>query len=196
MPIDWSIVATVGAPLLALFAGVAIERALERRPKLVSYVGHVSAHMVQQQNGQPLNIYTHSLVLKNSGRKPAKNVRISHFYLPNFNIYPSIQHHTENLSAGGSDIVIPTLIPQQMITISYIYQPPITWEKINGDIRSDEGFAKKLSVLPTIQYPGWLNAIVVFFMLVGLVTIAYLVFSIVVDPLAPGFSEDVALYIR
>ena len=188
MTIDWNIVATVAAPLLTLFAGVALNRSIERRPKLVSYVGHVSAHTIQQQNGGPLNIYTHSVVLKNSGRKPAENVRISHLFLPNFNIYPSIQHHTENLPAGGADIVIPTLISQQMITISYIYQPPITWDKINGDIKSDEGFAKNVSVLPAIQYPGWVNAIVIFFMLVGLITTAYLVFSFVFTVPAPEVS--------
>ena len=42
MVINWSAVATIAAPIIALFAGVWINRRFESRAVLVSYFGHVA----------------------------------------------------------------------------------------------------------------------------------------------------------
>ncbi len=42
MIIDWQLVATLAAPIIALFAGGWINRWFESRPVLISYFGHVS----------------------------------------------------------------------------------------------------------------------------------------------------------
>ena len=65
MVIQWSIVATIAAPIIALFVGAALNRAVERRPRLVTYLGHVSAHRVEGEGGAPFDVFTHSVVLKN-----------------------------------------------------------------------------------------------------------------------------------
>ena len=178
MTIEWNVVAIIASPLIALVLGAILDRALERRPRLITYLGHVSAHRMNQQDGAPLDVFTHSIVLKNSGRKPANNIRISHSILPSFNVFPSIKYNVETLQDGVTEIVLPILIPGQEVTISYLYFPPITWENVNGEIKSDEGFAKVMRVLPTIQYPRWLNAVAGALMLVGLVALVYVAFSI------------------
>ena len=72
-------------------------------------------------------------------------------------------------------MVISTLVPGQQVTISYLYFPPTTWQDINVSVRSDEGFAKVLNVLPMVQYPKWFNAIAAGLMLIGLSTLLYLI---------------------
>jgi hypothetical protein len=43
MVINWSAVATIAAPIIALFAGVWINRRFESRAVLISYFGHVAS---------------------------------------------------------------------------------------------------------------------------------------------------------
>ena len=177
MAIDWDIVATIAAPLITLFFGVALSRKLERRPRLITYLGHVSAHRIDPETGNPIDVFTHSIVLQNAGRNAAHNVRITHSILPNFAVFPEIKYEVDHLPGGGSDIVVPVLVPQQEITISYLYFPPTTWDKINRIVTSNEGFAKVMNVLPAIQHPKWVNATAGSLMLIGIIALLYAIFE-------------------
>ena len=59
--------------------------------------------------------------------------------LPDFTIWPEIQHHVEDLPGSGREIVIPTLVPGEQITVSYLYFAPVTFDQINAGIRSRKG---------------------------------------------------------
>jgi hypothetical protein len=184
MEVDWGIAVAVAMPLITLFAGAFLNRAIESRPRLVTYLGHVSAHTVPRIGEEPLIINTHSIVLRNAGRRPATNIRLNHPLLPNFTVFPDMQHHVDELPGGGREIVFPTLAPGEQVTVSYLYFPPITWEQINGPVRSDEGLAKVLLVLPTQQYPKWFNRLVFTLMLIGLVSVIYVVIVIILHYLS------------
>ena len=173
MVIEWSTVATIASPIIALFVGAFLNRAIESRPRLVTYLGHVGAHPFTQQDGTSRHVYTHSVVLRNTGRRPATNVRIAHRYLPDFNVLPDVDHDVNELPGGGREIVFPTLVPNEQVSVSYLYFPPITWDQINGSIKSDEGLAKVLQVLPTQQYPKWFNRLAAGLVLIGLIAVAY-----------------------
>jgi len=176
MKIDWLVVATIAAPTIALFIGVWINRRLESRPNLVSYFGHVSAFRHTPAEGSPINVNTHSVILSNTGRRSATNVRIHHRVLPAYNIWPTLVHHVEELEEGSSDIVIPTLVPDEQITISYLYFPPMTAFDINAGIKCDQGFARTIPVLLQRVYPRWFNIISVILTLVGIISLLYLIY--------------------
>ena len=175
MIIQWSVVATIASPLVALFVGAALNRMIERRPRLITYVGHVSAHRIAQEGMSSFDVFTHSVVLKNAGRRSAYNVRLTHAILPNFNILPGIQYNIETLPSGEVDIAIPVLVPEQEITISYLYYPPTTWDQINGAVKSDEGSARVLTVFPAVRHPTWVNALASGLMLVGMLALLYVI---------------------
>ncbi len=179
MAVEWNVVATIAAPLIALVIGAALNHAIEGRARLVTYLGHVSAHKVQQTSGPPLDVFTHSVVLKNAGRKAANNVKLTHSILPSFNVIPSVNYEVEQLPDGGANLVIPKLIPNEQVTISYLYFPPTTWDKINGSVRSDEGFAKVIQVLPTVQPPKWLTRLLSSLALLGLTALIYVLIQVV-----------------
>ena len=101
MEIAWNVVAIIAAPLIALFVGAVLNRAIESRPRLVTYLGHVSAHRLKREDNTPYDIFTHSVVLRNSGRRPATNVRLAHPYLPDFNVFPSVGYRVENLPGAA-----------------------------------------------------------------------------------------------
>lgn len=150
MNLDPEIIAKVLGPLLSLVAGVLIKRYSEARSKVVSFIGHASAFTLQGEN--PVVIHTHSVVVRNTGRKSATNVRLSHAILPiNITVYPPVQYLIERNPEGAGDIVIPVLVPKEQVTISYLYFPPLLWSQINSNTKSDEGFAKIISVIPIPQ---------------------------------------------
>jgi len=179
MAIDWGVVATIAAPISALFVGVWINRRFESRPVLISYFGHVAAFRTTPPSGPPIIVHTHAVVLRNVGRRSATNVRLRHNVLPDFIIWPEVQHHIEDLSGGVREIVIPTLVPGEQISVSYLYFPPLTVAQINAGIRSNEGFAREIPVLLQRVYPKWLNRILVALVLIGLVSLCYIAFYFV-----------------
>ena len=92
-----------------------------------------------------------------------------------FQLYPAIAHTVERNPGDIAEIIIPKLVPNEQVTISYLYFPPVLWNQINAYTKSDEGFAKIMSVLPTPQYPKWIYRGLWFLMLVGAVALIYLI---------------------
>ena len=174
MNIDWSTLIEVVNPLISLTAGGLLTEFFRRKPRLFTFIGHVSAFNLQNTN-PPVTIHTHSVVVSNAGRLPARNVRLSHNILPlEFEVVPSRHYLVEKMPKGdGGDIVFPSLLPKEQVTISYLYFPPLTWGQINGSVRSDEGFAKVLNVLPTPQPPAWLMRLLYVLLFVGVASTIY-----------------------
>lgn len=176
MKVDWQIVGDVIVPFVTLVLGFVLNRALESRPNVISYLGHVGSHRVKRDDDSEYFVYTHSIIVRNAGRRPAKNVRVSHVYLPpNVNVLPDTKYSIERTPGGGADIVFPALVPNEQVTISYLYFPPITWGQIVGTVKSDEGLAKIISVLPAQQYPTWVLRLLQALTLLGGGTVLYLI---------------------
>jgi hypothetical protein len=174
MAIDWNALATIAAPVIALFVGVWVNQRFGSRPVLISYFSHVSAFRHTLAGGDLLHVHTHSVVLRNTGRQSATNVRLHHANLPDFNIWPVVVHEVETLPDGSRDIVIPTLVPGEEITVSYLYFPPLVVGQVNAGVKYDQGFANQITVLLQRQYPRWFNRTVIALFLVGVVAVCYL----------------------
>ena len=141
MNIDPIAMAKLISPFVTLIIGIIIEKLSERRAKLISFIGHVSSFTLNNEEKTP--VFTHSIIVRNTGRKTANNVRLGHNVMPvNVTVSPKIEYQIKEFQGGGSEIVIPTMVPKEQITISYLYFPPITWDQINTYTKSDEGFAK------------------------------------------------------
>lgn len=144
MSIDWQLAASVGMPIITFFVGALLNHLLESRPKLVSHLGFISSHRLEPNaDGSPGAIVnTHSVVIRNMGRKAAINVRLGHNFLPNVNVYPDVEYEIRDLPGGGKELVFPTLVPKKEVSVNYLYFAPDTWERINTYVESDTGPAK------------------------------------------------------
>ncbi|MDO6822124.1 hypothetical protein [Marinobacter sp. 1_MG-2023] len=176
MNIDWNLAAAVGMPIITLFLGVLINHLLESRPKLVSHLGFISAHrMGPNADGTPgAVVHTHSVIIKNTGRRAATNVRLGHNLLPNVNVYPDTDHEIRDLPGGGKEIVFPTLVPKKEVSVNYLYFAPTTWGEVNTHVESDDGPAKVVPVLLQPQAKPWVRRLVWALLIVGLTTCVYL----------------------
>ena len=183
MAIDWGVVATIAAPIIAIFVGVAVERYFRNKPQLIAYLGHSADFDVQPADpitANPVKVFTHSIVISNLGNEPATNVRIGHkFDMPNIKIEPSIDY-TERQGADGTfELIIPKMVAKEQITISYLYFYPWTVDQIHSYIKSDTGFAKVINVLPQQQYPKWVGQSIAVFAIIGVVAFFYMLYSII-----------------
>ena len=150
MNIDPEVIAKIAGPALSLIVGAQIKHYVEARSKVVSFTGHASAFTIQGEN--PAVIHTHSVVVRNAGRKAATNVRLVHAVLPlNITVYPPVHYSIERNPEGAGEIVIPVLVPKEQVTVSYLYFSPLLWSQINVDTKSDDGFAKIINVIPMPQ---------------------------------------------
>ena len=173
MKVNFSIVVGIVIPLATLILGFVLTRLVERKPKVGYYLCYMSS-FIHRVTKTKYN--SHSIVVFNNGKKTAKNVRVGHNHLPsNFDINPSKVYKTEKSSGGGKDIKFSTLVPNETVTISYLYCPPVTFQQINSQVKHDEGLAKLIPVLPTRQYPKWQLRILAFFTLLGTVAFIYLI---------------------
>jgi hypothetical protein len=177
---NWPLIVSIVIPILTLVLGVILNRVIERRAKLTTYLGHTSIFEVHPPGAAAQLIHMHSIVVTNVGGKAANTVRLSHHQLPDFYIWPAVPHGVEEVPQGGRDIVIPVLVPGQQITISYLYYPPVTWNLVNAGVRSDEGFAKALNVLPVRQFSKSVNSLIGFLMLMGTIATFYLVILLLI----------------
>ncbi|WP_189459215.1 hypothetical protein [Jeongeupia chitinilytica] len=147
------VIVKILAPILTAIIGFVIKKYLEERPKLITYLVHASAIPLIHENTTHI-INTHSIVVRNAGKKTAHNVRIGHNHLPaSYQLYPQLDHELKNGSNGTAEILIPTLVPDEQINISYLYAPPITHSQINAYCKSDEASARYINIVPSPPVP-------------------------------------------
>lgn len=130
--------------VVSSFTSVMIALWCQRKARVVCYLGQAG-----QFRFKDTEIATHSLVIVNKGKIPAKNLQIAHMQLPDFNVNPpGIVWKQRKLDNGLMIIEFPNFVPGQQVTISYLYLPQI-WRDIHGEIKHGDGAVKAINVLPT-----------------------------------------------
>jgi hypothetical protein len=167
-------IAVVSAVVGAVATAVA-QRALLERPRLISFMLNASAVTLPPQPGaNAVTVNSHSIVLRNAGRKSANNVRMGHAILPAFSVFPQLQYRVDALPGGGSEIVFPMLVPNEQVTITFLYFAPLVWNQISiMSPRSDEGLAKVVTAISTPQLAAWLVRALWALITVGAATTIY-----------------------
>jgi hypothetical protein len=185
MPIDFALVERIVEPVIGGLLLALLLRVIERRPRVVVFYGHIGTFQLQPSAHGPGGIVnTHSVVIKNAGKLPAYNVRVPHS-IPlaasniNVSVFPQTAFSQQLLPTGGDEMLFPTLVPGQEATISYLYYPPFTWNQINQAIRSDEGMARVLNVLPTPQLLPWQSRGLWVLIIIGAMTSIYLLIELI-----------------
>lgn len=114
-------------------------------------------------------------------------MRIGHNYLPAFQIFPQLAHEVvKSENDNSAEIIIPTLVPNEQINISYLYFPPTVYSQINTYCKSDEMYAKHINVIPTAQIGKSLQIVTSGVLFVGASTIVYWLFCWLIDIIRNG----------
>lgn len=172
MSFDLEITAKLLAPVIAATIGAVVKRYFEAKPKLITYLVHSSAIPLNDDGNTQVN--THCIVVRNTGKETAHNVRIGHNFLPKgFQVFPPLSYTVLEGTNGSAEIVIPTLVPKEQISITYLYFPPLLWNQVNSYTKSDEGLASVINAIPTPQPPRIVAALVWFLMFLGASTLVY-----------------------
>lgn len=59
------------------------------------------------------------------------------------------------------------------MTISYLYTTDVTLDQIHSYLKSDEGMADVIRILPQRQYPKWVAYSFQLFALIGVIAVLY-----------------------
>lgn len=158
------IVAIFGSSALTWY----LSKKFERKPRLIA--GTTKAAHIRVNNEQILS--NHTLIVRNDGKKEARNVQIIHLNLPElYQVLPAVSYTIEDLKDGKA-IVFPSLVPGEEITICYMYSE-ILFGKIHGIIKHDEGHAKWITILLTREYSSNTLMGIRCLILLGIITIIY-----------------------
>jgi hypothetical protein len=178
---DWRVVGYIAGIILPAVAGGIVTWLFEGRPRLLSFVLGSSAVTLKPQLGQqgalqPLTVHSHTLVIRNRGRKAAQNVRIGHHNLPAFSIEPSLHYRVDTLPSGEMQIVFPVLPPRTQASVNYVYFPPLLWNQTHTAITSDDGpaSARNMQIMP--RPPNALIVLCWALMALGLATVVYFLY--------------------
>jgi len=180
MALDWAVVATLASPIIGAAVGATINHFVENRPRVTAFLGHVTGLALPGviAPGAPTHIGSHSVVIRNSGRKAATNIRLGHNKLTTFQVSPDIAYDVLTQPGRHQEIVFPSLVPKKQITLTYIYFPPTQWGEVNTYLETDDGPIKVLNVLPTVQSPKWMSVAVWALCGVGIVSLLYAAYTL------------------
>jgi hypothetical protein len=175
MDFTLDIFAKIAAPIITGAFGLIAKYLADAKPKLITFLVHSFAIPTQNQflNNAPLTVHTHSIVVRNSGKKTAHNVRLGHLNLPDFQIYPNLSHEVNKRPDNSGEILIPTLVPGEQITVGYLYYPPLVFQQVNTYCKSDEVSAKYLNVTPMVPLTPTQNYIFWGLVFIGASSVLY-----------------------
>jgi hypothetical protein len=167
------------SPIITLVIGTIIKYYTEEKSKLITYVSHISSFTLNDE--QKTKVFAHSIIVRNNGRKTAKNIRICHKTFPeNIQVFPPVQYSIEKANQEGAyEIVMPTIVPKEQVTISYLYFPPTTWDQINSYTKSDDGLAKVLNIVPMRKPNRLVISILLLLTFIGASYLTYWIFRLI-----------------
>lgn len=171
MDVNIDAIGKLVAPIVTAIFGLIAKRYFEAKPKLITYLVHASA--IPLGDEKKTNVNTHSVVVRNAGKKTARNVRVGHNFLPAFQIYPQLAHEIVRGAGNSAEIIIPTLVPGEQISISYLYFPPDVWSQVHSYCKSDEMTAKYVNVIPAAQLNKFQLSIIWTLLFLGATTLVY-----------------------
>ena len=118
-------------------------------------------------------VRSHTVVITNQGTATAHNLRIGHFILPiTYTVFPPMnvpfdETHPKN------EILVPTLSPNENVTISYLYDNSLHFSNVNSYIKCDEGLAEKANLEHISIKSPFLRNILELILFIGIVSVTY-----------------------
>ena len=174
---DWPLIITIATPFFALIAHLL----LERRPNVVAYFSNIASFRLA---GEPPHfIHSHSVRLRNNGRRAAEQIKLRHQYFGEevqFNVQPEMEHLVERTEHGGGTITITKLLPKEEAEVSYMYPVTLRFDQISGRITHSEGYVKHINTIPARLYPKWFYVWIGTLILIGLMLLVYWASNIIV----------------
>ncbi len=166
---------------VSFIVSYAIYRLTNRFSYLIFYTSHPQWVTLpaqgQQQAVGPIGTFT--LFLWNSGRAPAREVHVGHFFLPGNNVFPDLPREVVQTPGGGWAIRFPVIPPKTLISISYLFFGVFTAEQIISYVGWQDGTAKRIPVILQRIWPKWFNATALVVFVAGMWVVVNVVLSLI-----------------
>ncbi|WP_374613329.1 hypothetical protein [Sphingorhabdus sp.] len=147
------------------------------KPRLVAYSPNSTGFVLDPatEGSQPIYVRAGQVIVQNAGRLSANNIQlVAEVGMKpwGYNLVPNVDHSIREGQRGEWIVEIPFLGPGETITLQILNGPNIS------TVRAREGAAKVVDVHYQRVLPSWFNFGVLTLVLIGAVTVIYLVYGI------------------
>ncbi|MFM2020592.1 MAG: hypothetical protein RJB02_300 [Pseudomonadota bacterium] len=147
------------------------------KPRLVAYSPDSTGFVLDPttEGSQQIFVRAGQVIVQNAGRLSANNIQLvaeAGSKPWGYNIVPNIDHSIREGQRGEWIVEIPFLGPGETLTLQILNGPNIS------TIRAREGAAKIVDVHYQRVLPSWFNFSILALVLVGAVTIIYLLYDL------------------
>ena len=158
----------------------------KEKSKLIYYIQHISDFKItlEPTPDYPLQkeipLYTHTLVIRNNGNRAAEDVEVRHVFLPrHVSISPKEKEFKIERKNGGGTIFIKDIVPNEQVTIAYLYEYPYDPKLIFATVvKSKDGFAKPQPMVLYPLLPKWAVRFSQFLLYMGLLFLIFIVYKL------------------
>lgn len=149
---------------------------LARRAKVVFFYTQGAQFQFAAAGNVPAGVInTITLALWNTGRAVAEEIRIVHAHLPNmYQVWPPMAISVNQVAGGHRELVLPRILPRQIIYISYLDTVALSPAMI-VQLNAKDHQIQPMPFQFARVFPTWVNrALLVLFIVGAAVSIRYL----------------------
>lgn len=138
--------------IFPVYITILVKNFLSERVKLiVYYIQPMFFKIEKREDLKGCDLSTQYIEIVNSGKIECTNVTIAHNYLPDdISINPT--HISYKRDCKQKTLVFPKIIPDQRVTISYLFPPQILILPLIKEIYHDLGYAQSGDFVPIKRY--------------------------------------------
>lgn len=135
--------------LKVFFAGILyylFYRLKLRQPRLTYFQSGFASCQIAGAAG-PVVVWIYQITIQNTGRAPARNVRVAHFFMPtHWQVIQTIPFTVEQINGQDRIIRFDTIEPNMLVTIAYLDTNHNRITTAHDHVRSDEGMVSPTPV--------------------------------------------------
>lgn len=128
---------------LTIAGSYAVFRITLKQPKLTYFLSGFASCKIPTPNGNPVVVWISQITIQNTGKAPARNVRVAHHFMPqHWQVIQAVPYVVEKVDNIDRLIRFESIEPGVIVTISYLDTDYKRITTSHDQVRSDEGIVQ------------------------------------------------------
>lgn len=139
-----------------------------KQPRLTYFLSGFASCRVTVPNGQPMIIWIYQITIQNTGKAPARNVRVAHHFMPqHWQVIQAVPSNVEQIDGQNRIIRFDTIEPGMVVTVAYLDTDHTRLTTAHDHVRSDDGIVLQTPVRLQRVFSKPITNILVILLLIG-----------------------------
>ena len=174
--------------IVALAGSFAFFRLTLKQPRLTFFQSGFASCRITNPQGTPTIVWISQITIQNTGKAPARNVRVAHHFLPqHWQVIQAIPFIVEQVAGQDRIIRFDTIEPGMIVTISYLDVDHKRITTAHDHVRSEDGVVPQMPVQLQRVFSPAVNIALMIVMLLGCFTAVSWAYDLVLLVLRKGW---------